>query len=209
LETPANVGNGAQTRWANFFHGIFLLFSILFAVPFIEMIPNAALAAMLIFVGFRLTHPKEYQHMWHIGKEQFLIFVATIIITLSTDLLIGVATGIVLELIVNTFNGATFKSLFKADLEVEVVSENISQIHVKNALLFSNNLGLKKIISDFSPSETVIVNCSKAKLIDHSSLTLLHELAHDFKNSAGLLSVVGLDKHKQLGSNATSTYKLN
>ncbi|MEO6303889.1 MAG: SulP family inorganic anion transporter, partial [Bacteroidia bacterium] len=43
--SSANVTNGAKTRWANFFHGVFLLIAVLIAVPFIEMIPSAALAA--------------------------------------------------------------------------------------------------------------------------------------------------------------------
>ena len=88
--SSANVENGAVTRWSNFFHGVFLLIALLVGVSLIEMIPNSALAAMLLFVGYKLTHPKEYIRMWKIGIDQFIIFVATVIITLSTDLLIGV-----------------------------------------------------------------------------------------------------------------------
>jgi MFS superfamily sulfate permease-like transporter len=207
--SSANVGNGAQTRWANFFHGIFLLVAVLFAVPFIEMIPNAALAAMLIFVGFRLAHPREFMHMWHIGKEQFVIFVATIIVTLSTDLLVGVGTGIILELIVNAINGAPLKSLFKSEIKLTEATENIYNIRVKQALLFSNNLGLKKVLAGVSTSKTVIVDLGDTKLIDHSSVVLINALSTDFKNAGGNLTTVGLDRHKQIGHHATSTYKLH
>ena len=57
--SSVNVANGGKTRWANFFHGIFILIFLIFAVSFSNYIPNAALAAMLIGVGYKLANPKE------------------------------------------------------------------------------------------------------------------------------------------------------
>mgnify|MGYP001019270808 CR=1 FL=1 len=206
--SSANVGNGAKTRWANFFHGLFLLIAVLFAVPFIEMIPNAALAAMLIFVGFRLAHPKEFMHMWHLGKEQLFIFVVTIFMTLATDLLIGVGSGILLELLINALNGAPIRSLFKSDYTLEAAENGEHTLYIRNALLFSNNIMVKKELARIPRTENVCVDLSQAKLVDHSSLVLLSDLSLDFKNSGGLLISRGLDTHCQLGHDATSTYKL-
>ena len=205
--SSANVGNGAQTRWANFFHGLFLLLAVLFAVPFIEMIPNAALAAMLIFVGFRLAHPKEFMHMWHLGKDQLFIFVVTIFMTLATDLLIGVASGILLEITINIVNGAPLKSLFKADFSIQKSEDGVHHILVRQSLLFSNNLGLKKELAKIPRTEKVQIDLAEAKLVDHSSLVVLADLSIDFKNSGGLLTSSGLERHNQLGHHATSTYK--
>lgn len=69
-------------------------------------------SAMLIFVGFKLAHPKEFKHVWHVEKDQFTIFIVTIFLTLATDLLIGVLSGIALEIIVNFFHGAKLRALF-------------------------------------------------------------------------------------------------
>jgi MFS superfamily sulfate permease-like transporter len=68
--SSANVNNGAQTRWANFFHGLFLLIAVLTIAPIIELIPNAALAAMLIAVGYRLASPNEFIKTYKIGKSR-------------------------------------------------------------------------------------------------------------------------------------------
>ena len=58
--SSANVSNGGKTRWANFFHGLFILLFLLTAVYFSNLIPKAALAAMLIGVGWKLAHPREF-----------------------------------------------------------------------------------------------------------------------------------------------------
>ena len=107
--SSSNVNNGAKTRWANFFHGVFILVFVLLASHLIELIPNAALAAMLISVGIKLSHPKEFVHTFKIGKEQLAIFVVTIFFTMYEDLLVGIAAGIVLKMIIHVINGTPIR----------------------------------------------------------------------------------------------------
>ncbi len=201
--SSANVTNGAQTRWANYFHGLFLLVAILVAVPVIEMIPNAALAAMLIYVGFRLAHPKEFKHMWHIGKQQFVVFTATVIVTLATDLLIGVGAGILLEFIFSLINGASAKYFFKTN--TTVVKDNEQYIlKVNDGILFSNILGFKKAVSTIPVGQRVLVDVSEAKIVDHTSILTINGLVEDYKLSGGEMHVVGFENHRQLGHAPTS-----
>src|SRR4029077_6582038 len=117
--SSANVGFGGRTRWANFFHGVFLLVAMLLLIPVIEMIPNSALAAMLIFVAYRLANPKEFIGTFKIGPEQLAIFLITIIVTVAEDLLMGVVSGILLKFIIHIANGAPLGSLFKATYTVQ------------------------------------------------------------------------------------------
>ncbi len=202
--SSANVSNGAQTRWANFFHGLFLLLAVLVAVPIIEMIPNAALAAMLTFVGFKLAHPKEFLHMWHIGKEQFFVFTATVIVTLATDLLVGVGTGIVLELVINMLNGASAKNLFKTNTEITNSGDNYV-MKVKSDVVFSNILGFKKTFATIPDGKNLIIDVSGAPLFDHTSIVTLNGLVEDYKDNGGEVKVEGFNNHKQLGHAPTST----
>jgi MFS superfamily sulfate permease-like transporter len=203
--SSANAGNGARTRWANFFHGLFLLLAVLFAVSFIEMIPNAALAAMLIFVGFKLAHPKEFIQMLHIGKSQFIIFTATVVVTLETDLLIGVGTGIVLEIIINLINGASINNLFKSNIFLIKQNEEDYTLTVNGGLVFTNILGFKKVFATLPQGKNITIDVSAAQIVDHTSILTLNNLVEDYKVQGGTIKVEGFENHKQLGHAATST----
>ncbi len=207
--SSANVANGARTRWANFFHGVFLLVAVFFAVGVIEMIPNAALAAMLIFVGFRLAHPREFAHVWQIGKGQFIIYVSTIIVTLATDLLIGVGTGIILEIIINLILGAPLKDFFKSNFNLHKSSEDGYVLNVESALMFTNILGFKKLLSQVPSGKNVIINMSGATLVDHTALLTLKSMVDDYNEQGGKIWVRGFDNHKTLGYTPNSVKKLN
>jgi MFS superfamily sulfate permease-like transporter len=208
--SSANVGYGAKTRWANFFHGLFLLIAVLAGVSFIEMIPNVALAALLVFVGFRLAHPKQFKHTFHIGKEQLVVFCATIIVTLATDLLMGVGTGIVLELIINLINGASIKNLFKSNVTVQQQSD-VYYLHVKGDLVFSNLLGFKRKFHSIPLGSNVVIDVSEARMVDHTCIVTINGLVSDFKDEGGQATIVGFDHHRQLSKDPTSTriLKLN
>lgn len=205
--SSANVGNGAKTRWANFFHGIFLLLAVLIAVPLIEMIPNAALAAMLIFVGFKLAHPKEFKHVWHIGKEQFVVFTLTVIATLATDLLVGVGVGILLEMLINLYNGIKIRNLFKADITIHQ-NEDDYKVVVNSGLVFSNILGLKKALATLPEGKNVSIDVSNVSIVDHTSMLTLNGFAHDYKEAKGNIKVLGFQNHIQLSKANTSTHLL-
>jgi MFS superfamily sulfate permease-like transporter len=206
--SSANVANGGQTRWANFFHGLFLLIAVLVAVPIIEMIPSAALAAMLIFVGFRLAHPREFMHTWHIGKGQFLVFTVTVIMTLSTDLLIGVGSGILLEMAINLKNGLKMSHLFGADIAVSETNGTHYLAKVNSGLVFSNIISTQKICNALPKGKNVTIDLSAAAIIDHTSMVGLQKFAKDYTVEGGIARITGLEVHKTLGYHECSTHIL-
>ena len=191
--SSANVNNGGRTRWANFFHGLFILIFLIFAVTFSDMIPKSALAAMLIGVGWKLAHPKEFGHMFKIGPDQLVVFLVTIITTLATDLLIGIAAGIVLKIILHMFRGVSLKSIVKAEFKVE---NNV--IHVSGSIVFSNFLKLQAAIQKFPLTEQIHLDVTHVNFIDHSSIETLHQMENEFKLNGGMLDVIGLNHFENL-----------
>jgi MFS superfamily sulfate permease-like transporter len=205
--SSANIDYGAKTRWSNFFHGLFLLLAVLFAVPLIEMIPNAALAAMLIFVGFRLAHPRKFKHMYHIGIDQLIIFVATIITTLATDLLIGVGTGMAMEIIVNFIYGMSFKNIFKADYLINQINENKIQVDLKSELVFTNFFAFKEKLNVLPKQKQIIIYLADVKVIDHSSFISLEEFKKNYEREGGIVNIGGHDSHYSISSHPKATRK--
>lgn len=192
--SSANVANGAKTRWANFFHGVSLLVFILVLAKAIVLIPMAALAAMLIAVAYRLASPKEFKHTYHVGKEQLLIFLTTLITTLATDLLVGVGAGILMKLIVELYYGTPLKGLFRADITVdEDHKHNTILLKIAHSAVFSNYLGLKKRLDSLPKGKHVIIDVNDAKLIDHTYMESLHQFELDYHQKGGSVEVQGME----------------
>ena len=101
VRSSTNIMVGARTRWSNIFHGMFILL-FLVALPFVlNLIPLAALAGMLIVIGFRLAHPKIFAHIAHTGFDELIFMVATVLGVVFVDLLFGVFIGMWLSIAMN------------------------------------------------------------------------------------------------------------
>ena len=204
--SSANVNQGAKTRWANFFHGVFLLAFVLLATPVIEMIPNAALAAMLISVGIKLAHPKEFVHTFKIGKEQLAIFLVTIFFTLVEDLLVGIAAGVVLKMIIHLANGTPISSFLNAPTVVSFHG-NHYLVEIDKSAIFSNYLGIKRKLEEIPFGFQVTIDLKNTKLVDHSVMENLHRFQEAYQETGGSVAIVGLDNHKPVSNHVLAARK--
>jgi MFS superfamily sulfate permease-like transporter len=204
--SSANVNNGAKTRWANFFHGFFILIFVLVASKYIEMIPNAALAAMLISVGIKLAHPKEFIHTFQVGKEQLAIFLVTIIVTLAEDLLLGIAAGMLLKIIFHLINGAPLKALFRAPTLISFEGDNYL-VEIDKAAIFTNYIRIKSRLESIPPGFNVTIDLKNTRLTDHSVMENLEHFKHDYESTGGKVTIVGLEDHTPLSQHKLASRK--
>ena len=209
VRSRANIDNGARTRFADMWHGIFLLLCVALIPTVLHRIPLAALAAMLVYTGSRLAHPNEFIHVYRIGKEQLAIFLTTLVIVLVEDLLVGVAAGIILKMIIHVANGVPLKSLFKPYLEVEEVSADTTMIIAKQSAVFSNWIPFRRQIEEIGlvQRRNLIIDVSNTKLVDSSVMEKLEEMERNFEQEGLKFEVRGLDSLQPFSENAHATRK--
>lgn len=180
VRSKANIDSGAKSRWSNFFHGAFLLLFVASIPALLNLIPLAVLAAMLVFTGARLASFAQFTHARSIGIDQLTLFTTTLVVTLATDLLIGVATGLALKLCLHLLRGVTLKSLFMPRIRVYTEHKDL-HLDLQGAAIFSSIIPLRKAIKNSADSvDNVIINFSNSHLIDHTFLAYLETLNQEW-----------------------------
>lgn len=159
---------------------------------------GTALAGMLVFTGYNLAAPREFVHMWHVGKGQLFVFVVTMVATLATDLLLGIAAGIVAKLVLHVAAGASPGALFVPSVHPTVCETSGDPVlRVRKAAVFSNWLPIRsRLLGMKNQALRVRVDLSEAHLVDHSVIKKLEEMAQDWRLENRELLVVGLDEHQ-------------
>ena len=139
VRSSANVNAGARSKMSTIFHGLLLLIFVACIPGLLNLIPKSALAAILIFTGYKLAKPSLFKQHYKKGWDQFLPFALTIVSILFTDLLIGVMIGIAVGLffiVRSNFKTAVFivhdnnKYLFRLRKDVSFLNKPI----IKNKL---------------------------------------------------------------------------
>ncbi len=197
VRSSANVTSGAKTRWANFFHGAFMLAFVALVPGLLRKIPLSALAAMLVFTGVRLASPKAFASTWQVGKEQLVIFLTTMFVTLGTDLLVGVGAGIVVKILIHLYAGMPLKGIFRPQID-EVREEQHLVLVVKHAAVFSNFLTIKRRLDLAHGTErAVVIDLSGTRIVDHTVLEALDRLSDAWSREGKRLTIRGLESHKR------------
>ncbi len=191
IRSSENVNNGAKTAWANFFHGLLLLVFVVFFAGFIQNIPLASLATLLVYTGYRLASPKTFAHVLDVGKDQLLLFVATIIGVLATDLLIGVTLGIVVKLAIDLVRGVWLGNLFKIHFTIQQQDKDTLIVKLSGSALVSNFLPLKKALARLEPGKTIIFDFTNGYLIDHTVMGFIHHYQQNYEAQGGQCRQVG------------------
>jgi MFS superfamily sulfate permease-like transporter len=198
VRSKANVDNGAKSHWSNFFHGVFLLAALALIPGLLQEIPMAALAAMLIYTGTRLASPKEFVHVYKIGPEQLFLFCATLLVTLATDLLMGVGVGLILKIILHLINGAPIRSLFSATVH-ETRTDDTIVLEVRDSAVFTNYLSLKRrLMAIPADVKRVIIDFENTWVVDHTVLEKLHRISTNWTDRQ--LIIEGFDDHVAMSS---------
>ena len=199
--SSVNVNNGGNNRSANFFHAAFLVVFILLFAKQIQKIPMPALAAILVYTGYRLATPENLFRIYKIGKEQAIIFLTTLVATLLTSLTTGILLGILTTLLVHVFlnkSGVLFsRNWLKPNVLMYLEEETGNYyVSVKNFCTFLNFFKLKAKLDEIPPSEHAIIDFSLCEFVDHTVMEGLNDYSRSFSRQGGFFEIIGLDVHE-------------
>lgn len=172
----ANFDYGAISGRSQLVHSVSILLALVVLPQWIASIPVCVLAAMLIMVAVKLIHPHQFVEAWSKDKVQCFILAATMLVTFSIDILAGVATGLVLKLIMHRWAGHSFASLFKLHVDIDTHTPH-TMMTVKGPLAFSNILRFHQLIHpELEHGRRVDLDLSRAPLLDKTAISKLQTL---------------------------------
>jgi MFS superfamily sulfate permease-like transporter len=174
VRTTANNTAGAKSKMSAIIHGVLLLVSVLAIPTVLNKIPLATLAAVLLLVGYKLANPKTVKHFWEKGKYQFIPFIATFGAVVFTDLLKGVALGMIISVIFVLKGNMKRAYNFRKE---EYHDGDIIHIDLAQEVSFLNKAAIKTTLSEIPENAFVTINASNTVYIAHDVLTLITEFA--------------------------------
>ena len=172
VRSSANINAGARTKLATIIHGTLLLVCAASIPWLLNLIPKAALAAILIFTGYRLCNPNTVKHMWKGGWTQFIPFVATALAVVSIDLLKGVGIGLLISIfyILRQNMRIPFYYIRNTYKTGELVKLTLAQ-----EVSFLNKASIKDTLDNIPQKSSVIIDASLTEYIDFDVLDIIRE----------------------------------
>ena len=200
VRSTVNVNNGAITKWSNLYHGIYLAIFVLILSPVLKSIPLSALAAILVYTGFKLASPKVFKRAYDQGVEQLLFLSSTLIITLYSDLLYGIIGGILITLILHMLLAKVgvftfFKKIYKSGSKVNLLDNGSYDVKLKGVSNFLYALQLDKLLEEIPLGSDIRIDLSQSRLVDLSIMENLIEIKRMHDNNGGNLRLIGLENH--------------
>ncbi|MGV3696036.1 SulP family inorganic anion transporter [Flavobacterium sp.] len=173
VRTSANSNAGAKSKMSTIIHGFLLLISVLSIPALLNKIPLATLAAVLLMVGYKLANPKTIKHFWEKDKIfQFIPFILTFVAVVFTDLLKGVALGMIVNIIFVLIGNS--KRAYKFSKE-QYHEGDIIHIDLAQEVSFLNKSAIKTTLMAIPENSKVIINAADTVYIAHDILDLIRE----------------------------------
>ncbi|MFM2368853.1 MAG: C4-dicarboxylic acid transporter DauA [Bacteroidota bacterium] len=172
VRTSANNNAGAKSKMSTIIHGLLLLVSVVTIPLILNKIPLATLAAILLLVGYKLAKPSIFKHFWEKGKYQFIPFIATLLAVVFTDLLKGVALGIIISIIFVLKGNLKRAYHFRKE---EYADGDVIHIDLAQEVSFLNKAAIKSTLNDIPENSKVIIDATDTVYIAHDILDLIYE----------------------------------
>ena len=170
VRSSANVQAGATSRLSAILHGVWILAIIVLFPGLLRMVPICTLAGVLVFTGFNLIKVKDMRHLASYGRIPLLIYAATLITIVTTDLLTGVLVGVtlsVLKLLYKTTHLRVYTEPYSTEGHID--------LHLQGSATFIRIPLIAATLESIPEGSTVHLRTENLYYIDHSCLDLMHD----------------------------------
>ncbi len=185
VRSSANITFGAHSKLSAILHGLFLLVSVITIANYLNMIPLASLATILIMVGYKLAKVELFVESFKQGYEQFLPFIVTVIAILLSDLLTGIMIGVVISLAFTLYHSYKNSHFMNEQLSEAKGGKSIHHIKLAQQVSFFNKASIITLLEKMPENCKVIIDGSDSTFIDRDVL----EVISDFKLHAGFKKI--------------------
>jgi len=200
IRSTVNIHNGAKTKWSNMYQGLLLLIFIVVLSPIMRQVPLCAFAILLVYTGFKLASPSVFKQIYNQGTEQLIFFVGTMVLTLYTNLLIGLLGGLILAMVAHMLLTKVsipqfFKMIYKSGSNLIINSDGSYDLKIKGIANFLGILKIDKLVSQIPSGADVNIDLSETKLVGITYMDYLVNYLKTQKDSGGKVIIKGLDSH--------------
>ncbi|MEC7232969.1 MAG: SulP family inorganic anion transporter [Planctomycetota bacterium] len=181
VRSSANIQSGGRTKLSAIMHGFFILIAVLLAPQILNLVPRAALAAVLFVVGYKLARPATFAQMFKRGSAQFVPFAVTVVGIVGTDLLTGIAIGMAVAIFFILLGH--YRNSHFLQIEQSGGGSEPRQVRMRLAeeVSFLNKVALQKELDAIEDGSSLILDASATRQIDYDAL----EIIEDFEENAG------------------------
>lgn len=168
VRSSTNIYSGGKSRMSGFFHGILILIAVLALPLYLNKIPLACLASVLLYTGYKLAHPSAFKKVIAEGWKQWVPFLVTVAVVVGVDLLWGIFIGTLVGLIfVILTNYSSVFTVFKNGNEI--------LIKFQKDVTFLHKMSLKEALRKIPSGSEVYIDTTKVHFMDHDIKQLIDE----------------------------------
>jgi MFS superfamily sulfate permease-like transporter len=189
VRSAANIDAGARTWRAAFVHGLLLAVAVLAFPMLLNRIPLASLAAILIYTGFKLAHPRILRDALRVGPSHALPFVITVGAILVTDLLVGIVIGLTVGAFFVLLE--SYRHAYSYDL-LESADGHRIRLTLAEEVTFVNKPRINDALQKVTEGSVVTVDGSRSRFIDYDVVEMLHEFRERAKQKGIRFEMVGI-----------------
>jgi len=200
IRSTVNIHNGAKTKWSNMYQGLLLLIFIVLLSPIMRQVPLCAFAILLVYTGFKLAAPAVFKQVYNQGTEQLVFFVGTMVLTLYTNLLIGLLGGLLLAMVMHMLLAKVsipqfFKMIYKSGSNLVEQPDGSYNLNIKGIANFLGILNVDKLVTQIPAGADVNIDLSETKLVGITYMDYLVDYLKMQKDTGGKVIIKGLDSH--------------